>query len=175
MLFTPLAIPAVCLVQPERKADARGHFARTYCTMEFADHGLPAAFVQCSTSFNSKRATLRGLHWQDTPHAEGKLVRCTRGEIFDVAVDLRTASKTYGRWVAARLSADNGDALFLPPGFAHGFQTLQSDTEVFYQITEAYRNELSRGLRWNDPTLAIAWPLADPVLSEQDASLPLLP
>ncbi len=174
MRFTPLAIAEVWLVQPERRADARGHFARTFCAAEFAAHGLPVAFPQCNLSFNRHRGTLRGLHWQDDPYQEGKLVRCTRGAVFDVAVDLRPGSATRGHWVSATLSAEDGDALYVPPGFAHGFQALEDGAEVFYQMTEPYRDGLARGLRWNDPALAIAWPLADPILSERDAALPLL-
>ncbi len=174
MRFTRLDIPDVWLVQPECRTDARGHFARTFCAAEFAAHGLPAAFAQCNLSFNRHRGTLRGLHWQDDPYQEGKLVRCTRGAIFDVAVDLRPGSPTRGRWVSATLSAESADALYIPPGFAHGFQAMAGDTEVFYQMTEPYRDGMARGLRWDDPALAIAWPLADPILSERDAALPLL-
>jgi dTDP-4-dehydrorhamnose 3,5-epimerase len=173
MRLTRLEIPDVWLVQPERRTDPRGFFARTFCAAEFAAHGLPTAFPQCNISFNTERRTLRGLHWQDDPHPEGKLVRCTRGAIFDVAVDIRPASPTYGRWVGATLSAVDADALYIPPGFAHGFQTLLDETEVFYQMSESYVPNMARGLRWNDPTLAIAWPLADPILSERDAALPL--
>lgn len=174
MRFTRLEIPDVWLVQLERRADARGHFARIFCADEFAAHGLPGAFPQCNMSFNTHRGTLRGLHWQDDPYQEGKLVRCTRGAIFDVAVDLRAGSATRGRWVAATLSAEDADALYIPPGFAHGFQALQDGTEVYYQMTECYRDGMARGLRWNDPALAIAWPLPDPILSERDAALPLM-
>jgi dTDP-4-dehydrorhamnose 3,5-epimerase len=173
MQLTRLAIPDVWLVRPERRTDPRGFFARTFCAAEFAAHGLPTTFPQCNISFNAERRTLRGLHWQDDPHPEGKLVRCTRGAIFDVAVDIRPASPTHGRWVGATLSADDADALYIPPGFAHGFQTLQDASEVFYQMSESYVPNMARGLRWNDPTLAIAWPLADPILSERDAALPL--
>lgn len=174
MRFTPLAIPDVWLVQLERRMDARGYFARTFCTSEFLAHGLPGTFSQCNLSFNIHRSTLRGLHWQDDPYQEGKLVRCTSGAIFDVAVDIRLGSTTHGHWVAATLSADDADALYIPPGFAHGFQALQDGTEVSYQMTEAYKDGFARGLRWNDPTLAIVWPLPDPILSDRDAALPLL-
>lgn len=174
MRFVPQAIDGLWLLEAERKADARGYFARTFCADEFAAHGLPAAFVQCNVSFNQERGTLRGLHWQDKPFPEGKLVRCVRGAMWDVAVDLRPGSATRGRWVGVELSAGNGAALWIPPGFAHGFQVLTDETEVFYQMTETYRPELARGLRWNDPALAIAWPLPNPVVSERDAALPLL-
>jgi len=152
----------------------RGHFARTYCAEEFAKHGLPNAFLQCNVSFNAHRGTLRGLHWQADPYQEGKLVRCARGAIFDVAVDLRPGSPTYGKWASAELTAANAHALYIPPGFAHGFQSLEDASEVFYQMTTAYRDGYARGMRWNDPALAITWPIADPILSDRDAALPTL-
>lgn len=173
MLFRPLAIEGVWLIQPERQVDDRGYFARTYCDREFAAHGLPTQFPQCNVSRNARRGTLRGLHWQDDPNQEGKLVRCVRGAVMDVAVDLRRGSPTRGQWISSELTADNGEALFIPPGFAHGFQTLRDGTELFYMMTESYRDGLARGLRWNDPTLAISWPLADPLVSDRDAALPL--
>ena len=173
MLFRPLAIEGVWLIQPERQVDDRGYFARTYCDREFAAHGLPTQFPQCNVSRNARRGTLRGLHWQDDPNQEGKLVRCVRGAVMDVAVDLRRGSPTRGQWISSELTADNGEALFIPPGFAHGFQALRDGTELFYMMTESYRDGLARGLRWNDPTLAISWPLADPLVSDRDAALPL--
>jgi len=174
MRFTPLAIPGVWLVQAEPRPDPRGHFARTFCAAEFGAHGLPATFQQCNLSFNARSGTLRGLHWQDDPAPEGKLVRCTRGAAFDVAVDIRPGSATRGTWVARTLTADGADALYIPPGFAHGFQTLEDGTEIFYQMTTSYRGDLARGMRWDDPAVGIAWPLPDPILSERDAQLPLL-
>lgn len=173
MLFRPMAIEGVWLIQPERQVDDRGYFARTYCDREFAAHGLPTQFPQCNVSRNARRGTLRGLHWQDDPNQEGKLVRCVRGAVMDVAVDLRRGSPTRGQWISSELTADNGEALFIPPGFAHGFQALRDGTELFYMMTESYRDGLARGLRWNDPTLAISWPLADPLVSDRDAALPL--
>jgi len=174
MQFIPTAIEGVWLIRSERRSDVRGHFVRTFCADEFAKHGLPEIFVQCNLSYNVKRATLRGLHWQADPFGEGKLVRCARGGLFDVAVDLRAASPTYGAWVAAELTADNGDALYIPPGFAHGFQTLADHTEVHYQMSVAYQDGLARGLRWNDPTMNITWPIEAPLVSERDAKLPFL-
>jgi dTDP-4-dehydrorhamnose 3,5-epimerase len=174
MRFTPLVPEGVWLIQGDRRADDRGYFVRTFCAAEFAAHGLPTVFPQCNTSFNAAAGTLRGLHWQADPFPEGKLVRCTAGAVFDVAVDLRPGSATHRQWVFAELSAANGDALYIPPGFAHGFQALQDGSELFYQMTESYRDGLARGLRWNDPALAIAWPLPDPILSARDAALPLL-
>ncbi len=172
MIFTPTELAGVWRIDLERRADLRGQFARSFCAEEFAAHGLPAGFVQCNISCNARRGTLRGLHWQADPHPEGKLVRCTRGAIFDVAVDLRPGSPTLHRWIGVELSADNGSALFIPPGFAHGFQTLADTTEVFYQMTEPYRPGLSRGARWDDPAFGIQWPLPDPLLSERDLNHP---
>ena len=173
MRFRPYRLYGLWLVEPERRADERGYFARTFCDEEFAAHGLPTRFPQCNASFNAGRGTLRGLHWQDEPYPEGKLVRCVRGAAFDVAADLRPGSPTRGQWASAELSADNGHALYIPPGFAHGFQALEDGTELFYQMTERYRDGLARGVRWDDPDLAIEWPLPDPVLSARDAALPL--
>jgi dTDP-4-dehydrorhamnose 3,5-epimerase len=173
MRFTRTGIPDVWLVQTEPREDRRGHFARTFCADEFAAHGLPVAFPQCNISFNTSRGTLRGLHWQDPPYGEGKLIRCTRGAILDVAVDVRAGSPTRGRFISATLTEDNADALYIPDGFAHGFQTLTDRAEVFYQMTERYRPGLERGLRWDDPALAIRWPLTDPVMSDRDRALPL--
>lgn len=163
------------VVEPERIQDARGFFARTFSADEFAAHGLDARVEQCSTSFNARRGTLRGLHYQATPHAEAKLVRCTRGAIYDVAVDLRADSPTYLRWVAAELTADNGRALYVPEGCAHGFQTLADASEVLYQISSAYVPEAARGVRWDDPAFAIEWPPAPPggrTMAERDAQYP---
>ncbi len=174
MIFTPMALEGVWQIDLERRVDPRGYFARFYCADEFAAHGLPTRFVQCNASFNAQRGTLRGLHWQNEPYAEGKLVRCTRGAIFDVAVDLRKTSPTRYRWVGTELSEQNGRALYIPPGFAHGFQTLEDDSEVFYQMTEAYHADLARGVRWDDPMFGIAWPVAVPILSDRDLSLPLI-
>lgn len=169
MRFTPTALAGVVIVDIDRHEDARGHFARSFCAEEFARFGLPAAFVQCNTSLNHRHGTLRGLHYQLEPHAEGKLVRCVRGAAFDVAVDIRPGSPTCHRWLGAELSAENGRALWIPPGFAHGFATLVDDTEMFYQVTEFYHPELARGLAWNDPSVAVAWPINTPILSARDA------
>jgi dTDP-4-dehydrorhamnose 3,5-epimerase len=174
MMFHPTALPGVLMIEPERHCDSRGHFSRTFCRTEFAAHGLCCDFVQTSASVNTHRGTLRGLHHQAPPAAETKLVRVVRGAAFDVAVDLRRGSATYCRWVAAELSEENGRMLYIPPGCAHGFQTLADDTELLYQIAPDYEASLSRGVRWNDPTLRIAWPIVDPILSERDSSLPAL-
>ena len=173
LIFTPTALDGVWLLDLERRSDPRGHFARTFCTQEFAAHGLDCEVVQCNLSYNERRGTLRGMHWQADPYPEGKLVRCTRGAIFDVAVDLRP-SPTQHRWVGYELSAANGRSLYIPPGFAHGFQTLTEGAEVLYQMTESYRPELARGARWDDPAFAITWPLPDPILSDRDIGYPML-
>jgi dTDP-4-dehydrorhamnose 3,5-epimerase len=133
---------------------------------------LASAFVQSSVSFNSRRGTLRGLHYQAAPHGEAKLVRCTRGALFDVAVDLRDGSPTRGKWYGVELSAMNGRTLYIPAGCGHGFQTLADDTEVLYHMSTEYRADAARGIRWDDPTLDIAWPIAEPILSERDRALP---
>lgn len=160
------------LVHPDRKNDSRGFFARTYCEREFAQAGLASRFVQCNISFNENEGTLRGLHFQVAPAEEPKLVRCTRGKIFDVIVDLRKGSPNFCSWIGVELSEDNRDALFIPPGFAHGFQTLEPRSEVFYQMGEFYHPELARGVRWNDPAFKIVWPKKEVVLSEKDAAYP---
>jgi dTDP-4-dehydrorhamnose 3,5-epimerase len=168
---TPLAGAFVVEIEPLK--DERGLFARSFCRQEFEAHGLDPAVAQCNVSHNVKRGTLRGLHYQAPPHEEAKLVRCTRGAIWDVIVDLREASKTRLQWFAAELSADNHRALYVPRGFAHGFQTLADDAEVFYQMSEFYRPDGARGIRWNDPSIGIRWPLAEPILSARDRDLPL--
>ena len=174
MRFQPLSLDGVFIVEPELRMDPRGFFARTFCQDEFASHGLDSNFVQCNVSWNAQRGTLRGLHFQKPPSREGKLVRCSAGVIWDVAVDLRPQSTSYRRWVALELSAENRRALYIPPGFAHGFQTLSDGAEVFYQMSDMYASELADGLRWNDPALAIDWPIPDPILSDRDAAWPLL-
>jgi dTDP-4-dehydrorhamnose 3,5-epimerase len=155
-------------MEPEILADERGFFARTLCARELADQGLKHVFVQCSISFNNRKGTLRGLHYQTPPHEEVKLVRCTMGAIYDVIVDLRPASPTYLKYFAVELSQDNRKMLYVPEGFAHGFQTLADRTEVFYQISEFYHPEHSAGHRWDDPAFGIDWPLEVSVISERD-------
>jgi len=168
MNFHPEALAGVWLVEPQRQEDARGHFARTFCKEVFAQHGLPTNWVQCSVSFNHRRGTLRGMHWQAAPHGEGKLVRCTRGAIFDVAVDLRPSSPTYCRWLGVELSGVNGRQLYIPEGFAHGFVTLEDASEVYYQITTPFVAAAARGARWNDPVFSICWPMEAMIISEKD-------
>ena len=169
MIFRETKLAGVFIIEAEPVADERGAFARTFCAREFAAHGLETAIAQCSASFNKRKGTLRGLHYQAPPHNEAKLVRVTAGAIYDVAVDLRQGSKTYGQWVGAELSAENRRMLFIPKGCAHGFQTLRDDSEIFYQIAEFYEPTSARGVRWDDADLAIAWPDMDnPTLSDRD-------
>jgi dTDP-4-dehydrorhamnose 3,5-epimerase len=170
--FVETELDGVFIIEPERRSDDRGFFARTFCRREFADRGLVAEVNQCSTSYNVKRGTLRGMHYQAYPHAETKLVRCTAGSVYDVVVDLRRDSSSCGRWIGVELSAADGLALYIPAGCAHGFQTLTDGAEVLYQISEPYVPELARGFRWNDPAFAIRWPIGDPTMSDRDRSYP---
>jgi len=176
MIITASPIAGAYLIDIEAQHDARGFFARIVCRDEFTAHGLAANFVQQSLSWNAKRATLRGLHWQAAPHGEVKLVRAVRGALYDVIVDLRPDSPGYGRWFGVELNEENRRAIYIPPGCAHGFQTLRDDTELLYQMTVPYCAEAARGLRWNDAHLAIRWPLADEaIVSARDAALPCWP
>jgi len=172
MKFSPTKLPGVWIVDLEKHDDERGFFARSWCQQEFEQHGLNPRLVQCSVSFNHKKGTLRGMHYQIAPHEEAKLVRCTRGAIYDVAVDLRPASPTRKQWLGVELTAENGRALYISEGFAHGFQTLADNAEVFYQMSEFYHPESARGVRWDDPQLAIRWPVADKIISPRDQALP---
>jgi dTDP-4-dehydrorhamnose 3,5-epimerase len=172
MRFEALDIPGAVLVEIERKADPRGFFARSFCAEEFRRQGLPQQFVQCSISYNERRGTLRGMHFQWPPSREGKLVRCIRGRLFDVLIDLRPGSPAYLQHRAVVLDEDERNAVFIPHGIAHGFQTLVDRTEVFYQMTDFFAPQLNAGVRWNDPTFSIAWPLPAPSLSERDAACP---
>lgn len=174
MIFQESDLPGAWIVGVEPHQDERGFFARTFCADEFQDMGLEGNFRQCSVSFNRFRGTLRGLHFQAAPEAEAKLVRCTRGRIFDAIVDIRLSSGTFGRWFGIELSAEERNALFIPEGFAHGFMTLEDDVEVFYQISRSFVAEAARGVRWNDPRIGISWPMEPSVLSERDAALPVL-
>lgn len=174
MIFSPTKLPGIWIVDPEKHEDERGFFARTWCRREFEERGLNPNLVQCSVSFNRKKGTLRGIHRQISPHAESKTVRCTRGAIYDVAVDLRPDSPAYKQWTAVELNSDNGRMLYIPEGCGHAFQTLTDDTEVFYQISEFYFPELSRGILYSDSALAIPWPVANPILSERDRAFPCL-
>jgi dTDP-4-dehydrorhamnose 3,5-epimerase len=172
VIFTPTALEGAFVIGPEPAADARGLFARTWCRRELEARGLETAIAQCSTSFNKRKGTLRGMHYQEAPFAETKIVRCTRGAIHDVIIDLRPQSPTFTHHVAIVLTAEDRKALYIPTGFAHGFQTLEDDTEVLYQISEFYSPEHSRGVRWDDPAFQIAWPPDDRTMSERDRSYP---
>lgn len=173
MIFTETAIPGVHAIEPERLRDERGFFARTWCEREFAAHGLDPGLRQCNISFNPRRGTLRGMHYQAPPFAEAKLVRCTRGAILDVALDLRPGSATFQRHVAVELTGENRRMLYIPEGVAHGFQTLEDDTEVFYQMSQFYSPDHGRGVRWDDPAFGIDWPPAEHrILSDRDRSYP---
>ena len=172
MRFTATDIEGVVIVDLDVIADERGSFSRLHCPDEFARAGHPFAPLQTSLSRNAKAATLRGLHYEAAPHEEAKLVRVTRGAIFDVAVDLRPASPTYLQWTGTELSADNGRALLIGRGMAHGFVTLEDDTDVVYQIDRIFEPGHGRGARWNDPAFGIAWPLAPQVMSDRDATYP---
>ncbi|HVK15858.1 MAG TPA: dTDP-4-dehydrorhamnose 3,5-epimerase [Fimbriiglobus sp.] len=176
MRFLPTNLAGAYVIEPEPRTDERGLFARTYCRDEFATHGLNTTWVQCNVSFNRLRCTLRGMHWQAEPHAEVKLVRCTRGAAFDVIADLRPDSPTCRQWVGVELTAENRRTVYIPAGFAHGFQTLADDTELFYQMSEFYHPDLARGARWDDPALGIEWPpAAHRVIAARDLSFPDLP
>lgn len=172
MHFVATDIDGVMLVEPEPHADDRGCFARLYCPAEFAQAGIDFASRQISLSRNPQPRTLRGIHYQDPPNAEGKLVRVTRGRVFDVAIDLRTHSSTFRRWTGVELDADSMRALYIPPGCAHGFLTLEADTDVIYQIDRDHVAGIGRGVRWNDPAFGIVWPAIPELISERDASWP---
>lgn len=172
MIFKETKLKGAYVITPERLEDERGFFARTFCQKEFERHGLNPRFVQCSISFNKKKATLRGMHYQAAPYEEVKLVVCDRGAICDVIIDLRPHSSTYLQWFAVELSAGNREMLYVPEDFAHGFQTLEDNTVVFYQISEFYHPECARGARWDDPVFNIDWPITPCILSNKDADYP---
>ena len=172
MIFRPTPLEGAFIVEMERREDERGYFARTWCRREFAEMGLATDFPQSSVSYNRRRATLRGMHWQAAPHDEVKLVRCSHGAIWDAIIDLRPESPTYAQHFGVELTAASGRAIYVPRGFAHGFITLEDDSEVSYQISAFYEPSAARGVRWNDPAFGIAWPIADPILHPRDAAYP---
>lgn len=172
MRLVPTPLAGAFVIELEPRGDERGFFARAFDRDVFAAHGLDGAVAQCNVSFNERRGTLRGMHYQVEPHAETKLVRCTAGAIHDVIVDLRDDSPTRAKWFAVELSAADHRALYVPKGFAHGYQTLTDGAEVYYQVSAPYSPEHERGVRWNDPAFAIAWPIAEPIVSAKDAGLP---
>jgi dTDP-4-dehydrorhamnose 3,5-epimerase len=169
MIFTETKLKGAFIVEIERKEDFRGFFARTFCQHEFANHGLKTQFVQSSISYNERKGTLRGMHFQSAPMQETKLIRCTRGSVFDVIIDLRPASPTYKLHLTVELKAETGKALYIPEGFAHGFQTLEDGSELLYQMTEFFAPDLARGVRWNDPAFGIRWPETNnPIILDRD-------
>jgi dTDP-4-dehydrorhamnose 3,5-epimerase len=173
MIFTKTPLGDVTLVELQPLADERGFFARAWCEKEFRDAGLNPRVTQINFSYNEKRGTLRGVHWQESPFEEAKLVRCTRGSIFDVAVDVRPGSPTLGQWFGTELSASNRTMLYIPEGFAHGYQILEDETDVLYQTSSPYAPESERGARWDDSAFGIHWPITEGViLSEKDRSWP---
>lgn len=174
MRFQESPLRGAYTIEMDRLEDERGFFARSFCGEEFAARGLPAAMPQSSVSFNARRGTLRGMHFQAEPHAEDKLVRCTAGAVYDVIVDLRPGSPTLRRWFGIELNAENHRSLFIPRGLAHGFITLCDDTEVLYMISVPYVPGFERGVRWDDPAIGISWPLAPSIVSARDAAYPLL-
>ena len=172
MIFHGTKLPGAFEIHLDPKADHRGFFARTWCEKEFSGYGLNPRVVQCSISFNMRRGTLRGLHYQVAPCAEAKLVRCTRGAIYDVVVDLRLQSPTFREWIAVVLTDEKRNMIYVPEGCAHGFLTLEDESEVFYQMSEFHDAASSRGVRWDDPAFRIAWPGKVEVISERDRAYP---
>jgi dTDP-4-dehydrorhamnose 3,5-epimerase len=172
VIFTETKLPGAFEIEPERHADDRGFFARTWCAREFAEHGLRPVLAQCGISLNTHSGTLRGMHWQAPPHQEAKLVRCTSGSVYDVIVDLRQRSPTYLQHIGVELTAERRNMLYVPEGFAHGFLTLEPASEVFYQMSEFYAPEAARGARYNDPAFGMVWPAPVVVIAERDATYP---
>jgi dTDP-4-dehydrorhamnose 3,5-epimerase len=169
MIFTETSLKGSYIIEPERLEDERGFFARTFCRKEFATYGLNPNFVQCNISYNRKKGIIRGMHFQAKPYEEVKIVRVTRGIIYDVILDLRTKAPTFKQWIAIELSEENRKMVYIPEGLAHGFQTLQDETEVFYQMSEFYFPESARGIRWNDPSFKIEWPIQEQIISTKDS------
>ncbi|RJO61802.1 dTDP-4-dehydrorhamnose 3,5-epimerase [candidate division WS5 bacterium] len=173
MIFEETKLKGASIIHPERISDVRGFFARAWCINEFRIRGLNTAPVQSNISFNIRKGTLRGMHYQTAPFAETKLVRCTRGAIYDVIIDIRPESSTYMQWMGVELTMDNHSMLYVPEGFAHGYQTLTDNTEVFYQVSQLHAPECERGIRWNDPAFNIKWPDAgEGIISEKDRKWP---
>ncbi len=168
MIFEKTDFDGVYLITIEKHEDERGFFARSWDKNEFELNGLNSKLTQCNISLNHKKGTLRGMHYQTEPHQEAKLIRCTRGSLLDVIIDLRISSKSYKKWLNVELNEENYKMLYVPEGFAHGFQTLEDNTEVFYQMTQNYMPNSTNGIRWNDPVFNIIWPIKKPILSEKD-------
>ena len=172
MRFTPLELDGAFVIDLDPAHDERGYFARSFCEREFSAHGLPIRFPQSNLSRNRRAGTLRGIHYAAAPHQEAKLVRCVRGALYDVVVDLRPSSPSRGRWVAVELDAERGRALYIPIGFGHGFMTLEDETDVLYQMGEFFHAEAARGIRYDDPLLAVRWPRPPTAISVRDAGYP---
>jgi len=172
LIFVETKLRGAYIIEPEKREDERGFFARSWCEKEFAEHGLSSRTVQCNISFNKRRGTLRGMHYQAEPWEEAKLVRCTQGAIYDVIIDLRPGSPTYKQHVAQVLTAKNHKMFYVPERFAHGFQVLEDQTEVFYQMSGFYAPQFARGVRWNDPAFGIEWPIGEPIILERDRTYP---
>ncbi len=170
MRFIETQLEGAYIIEPEHLEDERGFFARSFCQKEFEEHGLNSKVVQCNISYNKRKGTLRGMHYQAPPKAEAKLVRCTHGSIYDVIIDLRHDSSTYCQWIAVELNAGNFRMLYIPESFAHGYQTLEDNTELFYQMSEYYHPKFARGIRWDDPAFGIIWHLPEPIISNKDMS-----
>ncbi|HEX8709499.1 MAG TPA: dTDP-4-dehydrorhamnose 3,5-epimerase [Pyrinomonadaceae bacterium] len=172
MIFTETKLAGAFVVAPEKLEDIRGFFAQTWSEREFAEHGIQTRLVEANTSFNRRKGTLRGMHFQTAPHAQAKLVRCTAGAIYDVIIDLRPSSRTFKQWVGVELTAASHLMLYVPEGFAHGFQTLLDATEVFYQVSDIYAPEYAGGVRWNDPAFDIRWPEGERIIIPRDEQYP---
>jgi len=172
VIFKETFLKGAFVIEPERIEDERGFFARTYCRETFQSNNLNPNLAQCNISFNRRKGTLRGMHFQIKPYEEAKLIRVTKGSIYDVIIDLRTDSPTFKQWMAVELSAENRTQLYIPEGFAHGFQTLQDETEMFYQMSEFYRPQSARGIRWDDPAFGIEWPIYEKIISIKDQQYP---
>lgn len=172
MIFTQTDLKDACVIDLERHEDERGFFARSWCVREFQEMGLDTGLLQCNLSYNTEKGTTRGMHYQRPPYAETKLVRCVRGAIYDVIIDLRPSSSTFRQWIGVELTAENRSMLYVPKGFAHGFQTLSDDTEVLYMMSEFYAPDHADGLRWDDPLLGITWPGEVRSMSEKDRTYP---
>jgi len=168
MIYVETPLRGAYVIEVEKHEDKRGFFARSWCVQEFSSKGLDTQLVQCNVSFNKRKGTLRGLHYQMPPHAETKVVRCTKGALYDVIVDLRADSPTFLKWFGVELTATNYRMLYIPKRFAHGFQTIEDDTEIFYQMSEFYAPQAARGIRWNDPRAGVVWPETDRTISKKD-------
>ncbi len=175
MRFIETELKGAYIIEPQSIEDERGFFARSFCVEEFATRGLNPQIVQCNISYNRQKGTLRGMHYQTDPYAEAKLVRCTKGAIYDVIVDLRQDSQTFGQWIGVELTAANRRSLYAPEELAHGFQTVEDDTEVFYQMSQFYQPQAARGFRWNDPKFNIQWPIEELIISPRDQGYPDFP